>query len=541
VAAVAGAEASSAVVESVLSSDLTPDAFDDAVEQATRAGLLGESGGRGALTFAHALIRETLLDEISAPRRVRLHWAVGNALRKKHPRELDAIAYHLAEGVLAGDTATAVDASLSAGADAHARFVPDEAIIHFDRALGTLDVTDADLPELRYRALMGVGAAALVSLDSARWSTAFTEAAELAAAHGWWELFVDAVSASSALTDIVLPVERIEPLLRVADEHVADTAGRVRLKIAWTNLLWSRADFPGAAAVAAETLELALTVDDAVAVVEAVANWLRARVGAETAPSMRATLDRVDAVVALATSRETTEHRIFGPLEPELHTGRALLALVEADRTSFDREVFALAGGEAMLSRFRVPWFAMIAAAADGRWDDALEATAELARRFPSYAVARYAHIATESEAGLDRNEDFQAALRAFDEFADGLLLNSGLIALAHRLAGEVSRAAAGLAVDESLVEEALDRLDTANAFGALVSAASELIGALHRPDWARRLVGFVADRPGEMLTSGYGFRISPADLAHAQLALALDDAGAAVSYAEQAIEDSER
>jgi hypothetical protein len=214
---------------------------------------------------------------------------------------------------------------------------------------------------------------------------------------------------------------------------------------------------------------------------------------------------------------------------------------VEADRTSFDREVFALAGGEAMLSRFRVPWFAMIAAAADGRWDDALEATAELARRFPSYAVARYAHIATESEAGLDRNEDFQAALRAFDEFADGLLLNSGLIALAHRLAGEVSRAAAGLAVDESLVEEALDRLDTAIAFGALVSAASELIGALHRPDWARRLVGFVADRPGEMLTSGYGFRISPADLAHAQLALALDDAGAAVSYAEQAIEVSER
>ena len=52
-----------------------------ALEEALAAGLVVESpGAPGRYSFSHALIRETLYEGMSAPRRARIHRRVGEAL-----------------------------------------------------------------------------------------------------------------------------------------------------------------------------------------------------------------------------------------------------------------------------------------------------------------------------------------------------------------------------------------------------------------------------------------------------------------------------
>ena len=68
----------------------------------------------GATRSAHALVRSTLYEELTTNRRVRMHWRVGEALERAPriddvDRHLDELAYHFAEGALAGDPLKAVD------------------------------------------------------------------------------------------------------------------------------------------------------------------------------------------------------------------------------------------------------------------------------------------------------------------------------------------------------------------------------------------------------------------------------------------------
>ncbi len=91
----------------------------DALDEATRAHLLDEVPGTvGRYRFTHDLVRQSITEELTVNARVRLHWAAGTALATFEPRELAAIAYHLTEGVLAGDAGTAADALLAAAAEA---------------------------------------------------------------------------------------------------------------------------------------------------------------------------------------------------------------------------------------------------------------------------------------------------------------------------------------------------------------------------------------------------------------------------------------
>jgi hypothetical protein len=83
---------------------VTPAVAAVACEEATRPGLLREvPNAPDTLVFTHALVRQTLLEEISAPRRAHLHWRIGEALAASGDVPHGAIARHLCEGVLAGD------------------------------------------------------------------------------------------------------------------------------------------------------------------------------------------------------------------------------------------------------------------------------------------------------------------------------------------------------------------------------------------------------------------------------------------------------
>ena len=79
-AAVAGAEFDADVLADVVEVDL--EAVLDALEAAERARLIRSAGVLDRFGFAHAVVRETIVDELPAGRRVRLHARIAQALER---------------------------------------------------------------------------------------------------------------------------------------------------------------------------------------------------------------------------------------------------------------------------------------------------------------------------------------------------------------------------------------------------------------------------------------------------------------------------
>ena len=114
-AAVAGLVFDERVISGVLDSNL--DDTVDALDAAIAAGLIREVD-TGRFVFAHALVRHTVLDDLSRTRLARLHWLIAEQLERHHPSRLGEIAHHYAFGRQIGDDATVARTSLAAGEDA---------------------------------------------------------------------------------------------------------------------------------------------------------------------------------------------------------------------------------------------------------------------------------------------------------------------------------------------------------------------------------------------------------------------------------------
>lgn len=63
---------------------LSEEQCDDVIGKVTAAGIVGEGDGPDEFTFTHALIRQTLYDDLSARRRTRLHRNVGEELEQRN-------------------------------------------------------------------------------------------------------------------------------------------------------------------------------------------------------------------------------------------------------------------------------------------------------------------------------------------------------------------------------------------------------------------------------------------------------------------------
>jgi class 3 adenylate cyclase/DNA polymerase III delta prime subunit len=144
VASVIGREFDLRLLERVV--DVDGDRLIETLEEALAARVIQEMpDAPGRYRFSHALVRETLHDELNTTRRVRSHRRIGEELEALHADHLDsqlaALAYHFAEGAHAGgDPAKAVDYSTRAGRRATELLAHEDAIPHYERALQMLDL-----------------------------------------------------------------------------------------------------------------------------------------------------------------------------------------------------------------------------------------------------------------------------------------------------------------------------------------------------------------------------------------------------------------
>lgn len=118
----------------------------DALDTAIAASLVVEVGVNRH-RFAHALVRETLHDELSASRRSRQHRKVAAALEARHVNDLDAVitelATHWTEASAGGDPTHAVELTVRAGAQAEDRGAYESAVRWFETALELMEDIDS--------------------------------------------------------------------------------------------------------------------------------------------------------------------------------------------------------------------------------------------------------------------------------------------------------------------------------------------------------------------------------------------------------------
>ncbi|MFC9426023.1 BTAD domain-containing putative transcriptional regulator [Streptomyces sp. NPDC056987] len=165
-AAVAGPDVD---VEVLLALGTDEDVVLDALESALAAGFLTEQGP-GRPRFAHALVRDTLYDDISGPRRARWHAAVGEAVERLRPDDTAALAHHFGRAESRATAARAARYARAAAVEAERIFAPHEAVRLWRQAVAAHDRGGEGDVRGRLEAVMGLTRALAVtgSLEAAR-------------------------------------------------------------------------------------------------------------------------------------------------------------------------------------------------------------------------------------------------------------------------------------------------------------------------------------------------------------------------------------
>jgi DNA-binding CsgD family transcriptional regulator/tetratricopeptide (TPR) repeat protein len=241
--------------------------LETALEEASAVGIVEERSVVGTTIiyrFSHAFFRQTLYDEIVAPRRIRVHQQVARALEEVHARRLEEHSAELAEHYSfssdAADLAKAVRYGEVAARRASAVFAYGEAVRQLERALVVQDLVDPDDREKLCDLLLALGEAlfpaggrerviAHVAPDAFKLAGALGDRSRAFRAS---RLAVDCIGAgfNGAQPEYLTWAER-------ADLYAGDSIERVYAALALANARHTRGQFGQAHALRIEALTLA--------------------------------------------------------------------------------------------------------------------------------------------------------------------------------------------------------------------------------------------------------------------------------------------
>ena len=232
VAAAIGREFDEDLVVAV--SDQPPGKLMGTAAEAIAERLVTEVGG-GRYSFAHALVRDTLYDELSPAQRARLHERIALALEEQcgdDPDErLGELAHHFLAAAPRGDLAKAVDYAERAGEQDMEQLAYEGAVEVYERALEVLELTDAPDEARRTSLLLALGGAEASAARLADARSAFGRAAESARAQGDTDSLVGAAIGIAMMSSAGRVDERLVALIDEALEAIGPerTAARASL------------------------------------------------------------------------------------------------------------------------------------------------------------------------------------------------------------------------------------------------------------------------------------------------------------------------
>jgi DNA-binding NarL/FixJ family response regulator len=138
----------------------------------------------GRYRFVHALVRETLYDELPTVEQVRLHRQVGMTLETLHPADLEErlaeLAHHFSQAAAGGEVNKAIDYTVRAAERNMRLLAYEEAARHYERALYLLALQEREDPSQRCDLQLALGQAQIRSGETAQAKETFERAAEIA-------------------------------------------------------------------------------------------------------------------------------------------------------------------------------------------------------------------------------------------------------------------------------------------------------------------------------------------------------------------------
>lgn len=250
------------------------DALADLLGEAVTASLLARvPGAIGQYRFVHALVRETLYDELAPTLRCRLHLRVGQTLAElagpSGDHFLAEIAHHLLQALPDGDPARAVSYLLRAAEQASRQLAYEEAVRLYRAARCAVE---SYLPLDRARRceiLVGLGEALMRSDRVADARPVLREAADLARGLASGELLARTALALGGPWPVMGVVNRELLALYAEAVPAAAPALRVRLMARWAIELYFGGAVERRLVLSEQALALAARTDDQVGLAHA--------------------------------------------------------------------------------------------------------------------------------------------------------------------------------------------------------------------------------------------------------------------------------
>ena len=496
----------------------------DALDEVLPTGLIAEADGAGTFQFVHALVRQTLLDELTSTRRMRLHRRIAEALEALPDvgERFGALAHHYSESALDGCAEKAADYAIAAAGQAHDRGAPEEALGHATRALEVLDLAGVVDSARRADLHIAVGRATDGFADA---RAAFVKAADHARAADDHQRFAEAAIRLGRLTVLGQEDPLTDALLVEAVATAEDGAVRCGAMACLAVYRYRAASGRGAD-LAEEALQEARQLGDHRALVASLWSRLIVLTGSPDLAQRRRLTEEVIAAVARAADVDAEQAAGSewgaGVYDHDVDLYRGIVLLQAGDRDGYDANAEAFLASPDARNRQGADVIRTLGALLDGRLDEA-EAMVQAGLAHQNERVGALNTFLVQfmllrREQG--RWEEIHDALAASASANPSLVAFEAALAAAEAEQGRVEESARRL---RSLAGEGLPRVPRDSLFPTALAFLSIVASVVDDAEAAAALLPHVERYRGQVLTvSGWLAALGAADRFEAMLLSAL-------------------
>jgi DNA-binding CsgD family transcriptional regulator/tetratricopeptide (TPR) repeat protein len=362
--------------------------IEDTIEEALRSRIVEPGERPGWFQFSHAVIRETLYDEIAIPTRSGLHLRVAQAIEGLYAedadRHLPALAHHYTRALPGADAARAADIARRAAERAAMLLAHEEAARYYRLALQAAAMTSACDPALKCRLLNALGESLALAGEYLQARDAFEQAMSLAReAKAIDEMTGAALGFERATWAPGLPGQAAARLLReaLASQDSGDSTMKAQLLSSLTRALIFSGEDAQAEIVHEQAVAMARRSGDTGTLITTLVSTLSARWQPERSAER---LRDIEEAIRLAESSDN----VLGALDAQAWQLFELMELGDLSMWGVRLDQF-----ERRAAEFRQPFLRYVAATSratfalmEGRFDAAarlIENALQIGRRMP--------------------------------------------------------------------------------------------------------------------------------------------------------------